>query len=78
MACSANRTCRKFLLDANFIEMVNGGIIDITPKGRDYLNNIRNSDIWEKTKLKLQPLGAVAFDIVSEVGKSYIFSKLGL
>lgn len=68
----------KFLLDAGLIEGKNGYITDITPYGRNYLDNIRNETIWIKTKNRLQPVGSVTLSVISEVAKSFILSKLGL
>ena len=69
----------KYLRDAGFVEPSTGGwIIDITPWGRDYLDSIRNIDIWEKTKEKAKPLGSVAFDVIKDIAKSVILSQLGL
>ena len=69
----------KYLRDAGFIEPSTGDcVIDITPWGRDYLDSIRNIDIWEKTKEKAKPLGSVAFDVIKDIAKSVILSQLGL
>jgi len=68
----------KYLCDASFIESSNGYIIDITPNGRGYLDNIRNSNIWEKTKDTIKPLGNVTFGVISEVAKHLVTNYLGL
>lgn len=58
--------------------MKNDGVRDITPKGLDYLNNVRNESVWSKTKERIKPMEQVTFDLISEVAKSYLLSKLGL
>ena len=68
----------KYLLDAGLVEGIRGYIIDITPMGREYLDNIRDESIWDATKEKLQPVGQVALDVISSVAKSFLLSKLGL
>ena len=69
----------KYLLDAGYVEgEYHRYISDITPIGRDYLNSIRDPGIWEKVKARIHPLGSVALDIVSDVGKSFICEQLGL
>ena len=68
----------KYLTDAGLIESVRGYIFDITPRGREYLDNIRDASIWENTKKRFQPLGSVALDVISSIAKSLISSKLGL
>jgi DNA-binding PadR family transcriptional regulator len=70
----------KYLHDANLIECTDNYdyVIDITPYGRDYLNNIRNDGIWQSTKEKFQPLGSVTLSVVSEIAKSLLLKQLGL
>lgn len=68
----------KYLVDAGLIETIRSYIIDITPSGRTYLDNIRNPSIWEATKQRFQPLGSVTLDVISEIAKSAILSHLGL
>ncbi len=68
----------KYLIDAGLIEKVRSYIFDITPRGRAYLDNIRNSSIWESTKQRFQPLGSVTLDVISEIAKSAILARLGL
>lgn len=68
----------KYLFDDHLIEGSNGYVFDITPTGRDYLNNVRDDNIWKKTKERIQPLGTVALGIVSEIAKSFVSKKLGL
>lgn len=71
----------KFLYDSGFVQCPRSShlhIIDITPKGRDYLDNVRNVDIWEKTKDKANSLGPVTLDVIKELAKSLILGHLGL
>lgn len=68
----------KYLSDAGFVEGEDGYIVDITPYGRDYLENIRNHSVWEETKKKFQPLGSVTVSVISEIAKSIVLSRLGL
>lgn len=68
----------KYLFDAGLVEGAEGYVIDITPFGRDYLDNIRDHTIWEETKSKIHPLGSVTLSVISEIAKSLVLSKLGL
>lgn len=69
----------KYLIDSGMVEGVIWEFVtDITPYGREYLNSIRNDSIWSKTKERIQPLGSVALDVVSELGKSFVLEKIGL
>lgn len=71
----------KFLHDSRLIECVTGNfrsIIDITPKGREYLDNIRSNDIWSQTKAAIKPVGDITLDTVKEVAKHLLLSALGL
>ena len=71
----------KFLRDSDYVEVsetISSYIRDITPMGRIYLDSVRNKDIWEKTKTKIQPLGNVTLSVVTEVAKKLILESLGL
>lgn len=68
----------KYLVDAGLIEKIRAYFVDITPRGRSYLDNIRNPSIWETTKQKFHPLGSVTLEVISEIAKSAILSRLGL
>lgn len=70
----------KYLYDAGYVQsdVALENIIDLTPVGRDYLNNIRNDDIWHATKEKFSKIGNVTLPIVSEIAKTAILKVLGL
>lgn len=75
------------LYEANFIDLLElktlGGysfqIKDITFAGHQYLNNIRNQNIWNQTKEKLKIVGGSAsLSIISNLANKIISSKLGI
>jgi len=68
----------KYLIDAHFLQAANGYFRDITPIGRDFLNNIRNDGVWSDTKKIIKPLGSVAINVVSEVAASIVKKTLNL
>ena len=68
----------KYLADAGLVERVRAYILDITPLGRNYLDNIRSQSVWEVTKQRFQPLGSVTLDVISEIAKAAVLSHLGL
>ena len=69
----------KFLQDSRFIEYKNlGFIIDITPAGRKYLDNVRNPELWNRAQKIIQPFGKVGLDIVSAIGESLLLKEIGL
>ncbi|PFE42468.1 hypothetical protein CN317_23895 [Bacillus cereus] len=53
-------------------------ISSITWNGHQFLDNIRDKSIWEKTKEKASVVGGVSLPILSELAKSYLAEKLGL
>lgn len=53
-------------------------ISSITWNGHQFLDNIRDKSIWEKTKEKASVVGGVSLPILSEIAKSYLAEKLGL
>ena len=51
----------------------------LTFSGHEYLNNIRDNSIWQKTKEKLMAVGSSAsVEIIGQVAGSYIKKSLGL
>lgn len=69
----------KYLSDINFVQCNRDyDVYDISPTGRDYLNNIRNEKIWTKTRTIYRSLGQVTLSIVSDIATSLIKRSLGL
>ncbi|MGM9572707.1 MAG: DUF2513 domain-containing protein [bacterium] len=72
----------KYLNDAGLIEAIGQDyiayIIDITPYGRKYLDNVRTPDVWDKTKKKIKPFGSVTISVISDIASSIIKESLGL
>jgi hypothetical protein len=50
----------------------------LTWKGHEFLDDIRDSGIWEKTKKRLSGLPSVSLSIVAEIAKAEIKKHLGL
>jgi hypothetical protein len=57
----------KYLADAGFLQTANGYIIDITPKGRDFLDTVRDEKSWWDIKEKIKPLKTVTINVLSEI-----------
>jgi len=53
-------------------------IYDITPRGREYLDSIRDQGVWEEVKKKLQPFSSVPSDILVALAKDALSHLLGL
>lgn len=53
-------------------------ISSITWNGHQFLDNIREKTVWEKTKEKASIVGSVSLPILSEIAKAYITDMLGL
>jgi hypothetical protein len=50
----------------------------LTWKGHEFLDNVRDNEIWRGTKERLKGLPSVAINIVAELAKAEIKKKLGL
>ena len=50
----------------------------LTWQGHEFLDNIRDPGIWNKTKARVSGLPGVAISIVAEIAKAEIKRKLGL
>lgn len=77
------------LVDNNYIEVLNvtccGIAYDdymikrLTADGCDYLDNIRNDTIWNKTKEAISNVGGTcALDIVKSIAGKIILSQVGI
>lgn len=77
------------LVDNNYIEVLNISCCDIdyddymikrlTADGCDYLDNIRNDTIWNKTKEAISNVGGTcALDIVKSIAGKIILSQAGI
>jgi hypothetical protein len=53
-------------------------ITSLTWEGHEFLDTIRNPEIWRKTKDRLAGLGSIAISVVWEVAKAELKKKLGL
>lgn len=51
-------------------------IDSLTWEGHQYLDCIRNDDVWDKTRKKVSPLGGLPFSIMAEIAKGFIRIKL--
>ena len=50
----------------------------LTSAGHDFLDNIRNDDIWSKIKARLAGLGGVSLTIVAALAEAEIKKRLSL
>lgn len=71
------------LCDAGFFhEVTDGGVYWMTNQGYDYLECIRNDQIWEKTKGAAAQMGGATLGILREIAAAYLKqearSKLGI
>jgi hypothetical protein len=44
----------------------------LTWRGNDFLDNIRDQTVWNKTKAAAQNLGGASWDIISDLAKGYV------
>jgi Hypothetical protein (DUF2513) len=45
-------------------------------EGHDFLDAVRDAEIWKKTKGRVEAIGSWTFEIVKELAKGYIKQKL--
>lgn len=60
----------------NDVYLVN--ISNITYEGHQFLDNIRDKNVWEMTKKRLSSIASVSLPIINEVASAIIKDKLGL
>jgi hypothetical protein len=70
------------LHNAGFIEieerMAGGTVLirDLTWSGHDFLDSVRDPEVWQKTKEGASKAGAWTVELLMEVGKAYAKQKL--
>lgn len=53
-------------------------ITDLSPKGHEFLRNIRSKKVWDPVMEKIMPLGTVSISILEKVATAVILSQLNL
>lgn len=72
------------LLEASILVLERAGAVEgyaqrLTWEGHDYLDAVRNQEIWEKTKAHLSKhAGSIPFEMIKAVAIGYIRQRLGL
>ena len=64
------------LCDACFLTKVNTSSYRITNKGHDFLANIRDKTVWEKTKETAEQIGSDALPILGKIALGLVEHKL--
>jgi len=70
------------LVEAGLITIkgkLGGGIVlinAITWEGHDFLDNIRDPDVWDKTKAGAEKVGSFSIDVLKAIAKGLIKEKL--
>ena len=59
------------IVSAGNIPAYQNWIADLTPKGHDFIANIRSNSVWEKVKKACIQIGISSIDVIPEVAKSY-------
>jgi DNA-binding PadR family transcriptional regulator len=52
--------------------------IELTCKGHEFLDDVRDPDVWRKTKEKTKGLADLGLSLLWEIAKSEVMAKLGL
>ena len=46
--------------------------LELTWHGNDFLDNIRDQTVWDRTKEGAQKLGGVSWDVLIDLAKAYV------
>ena len=55
---------------------IDGAVSSITYSGHEYLDNIREPDVWRKVKAMLKNAGAITLPLISQAAQMLIGSQL--
>lgn len=74
--------CSLYGYFSDYHQYVNGDdnayIADLSPKGHEFLRDIRSQTVWTATKEKLKPFASVSISIIEKVAASIITNQLGI
>ena len=69
--------------EKGLIEPAEGGTMDgsiyfrrLTWEGHDFLDSVRDDDIWKKTRNGAQEVGSWTFDLVKDLAKGFIKKQI--
>ncbi|OYU52080.1 MAG: hypothetical protein CFE27_08760 [Alphaproteobacteria bacterium PA1] len=70
----------QLLSDAGYVLETghHSGVFRLTNQGYDYLNTIRDGEIWNKTKVAAKGVGGGTFEIIKDIATAYIKAELKL
>lgn len=57
-------------IDASYL------VMDITPRGHDFIENVRNEEIWNETKQRANKIGNFSLGVISEIAVNVISSLI--
>jgi hypothetical protein len=76
----------EMLYDAGYIEGIASSpyqsqykriaVRDLSMKGHDFLNSIRDQDVWNKTKKGADAAGGFTIDLLADLAKGFIKKKI--
>lgn len=55
---------------------IDGAVSSITYSGHEYLDNIREPEVWRKVKAMLKNAGAITLPLISQAAQMFIGSQL--
>jgi len=50
----------------------------ITWQGHEFLDAVRDNDVWSRTREKLKPVGSASLEVVKSIATTFLCSQLGL
>lgn len=62
--------------ETQFDELWNCKIIDLSPKGHEYIGNIRSDNVWSKVKNVIAKIGGVALSMVPEIASPILSAQI--
>ncbi|TYS25167.1 DUF2513 domain-containing protein [Bacillus subtilis] len=73
--------CVRKLMEAGYVKgfEYKGGadVSELTFKGHEFLDSIRDDEVWDKTKSVAAKVGGASLTIMTEIATSFIKTKLG-
>ena len=66
--------CQKSKLIETTSKDLSGNVYvkDLTPEGHSFIANIRENNVWEKTKKQAKKIGSTSLDVIIKVASSII------
>ena len=68
----------KYVTDVSYSDDEPDYVGDLSPQGRNFVNNVRNNNVWESTKKLISKLGSASLPVISSIAEKELIKFLNI